>query len=184
MISITGRIPVIAAPTPTPVKPASEMGVSITRETPNSCTRPDNTLNGVPASATSSPRIHTRESRRISSANASFTACAKVNSRCEVSGIHVLCHFVDGGIRRRDGEIDGGGHLLTHLFADSVERLGIRKAVADQPVGKDFQRIAIGLPLLFFLLGTVVFAVDIADVMSGVAVRVAYQEGRTLPGAR
>src|SRR5271163_1686159 len=184
MISITGRIPVIAAPTPTPVKPASEIGVSITRETPNSCTKPDNTLKGVPASATSSPSMHTRASRRISSASASLTAWAKVNSRCAVSGIYVLCHFIDGGIRRSDGEIYGGGHLLTHLFADDVKRLGIREAVAEQPVGENFQRIAVGLPLLFFLLGTVVFAIDVADVMPGVAVGVADQEGRTLPGTR
>jgi len=41
---------------PIPVKPASEIGVSITRSAPNSSTRPDSTLNGVPASATSSPK--------------------------------------------------------------------------------------------------------------------------------
>ena len=48
MMSTTGRMPVIAAPTPRPVMPASEIGESITRSVPNSSTSPDSTLNGVP----------------------------------------------------------------------------------------------------------------------------------------
>ena len=59
MMSTTGRSPVIAAPTPRPVIPASEIGESSTRSGPNSSTRPASTLNGVPASATSSPRMNT-----------------------------------------------------------------------------------------------------------------------------
>src|SRR5579871_2512480 len=57
IMSAMGRMPVIAAPTATPVNPASEIGVSITRFVPNSSTNPESTLNGVPASATSSPKI-------------------------------------------------------------------------------------------------------------------------------
>ena len=74
MMSTTGRIPVIAAPSPIPVMPASEMGESSTRSGPNSSTSPDVTLNGVPASATSSPMRKTAGSRRSSSASASLTA--------------------------------------------------------------------------------------------------------------
>ena len=48
MMSTTGRKPVMAAPTARPVKPASEIGVSMTRSLPNSSTRPFTTLNGVP----------------------------------------------------------------------------------------------------------------------------------------
>ena len=81
MMSTTGRIPVIAAPRPTPVIPGSEIGESITRSGPNSSTRPDSTLNGVPASATSSPMTNTVGSRRSSSRSASFTACDCVISR-------------------------------------------------------------------------------------------------------
>src|SRR5581483_187828 len=44
-------------------------------------TRPARTLNGVPASATSSPMMKTVGSRRISSASASLIAWAKVISR-------------------------------------------------------------------------------------------------------
>src|SRR5437868_2144890 len=79
--STIGRIPVIAAPTPMPAYPGSEIGVSITRSVPNSCTSPTSVLNGWPASATSSPMRNTRGSRRISSAIASFTASPYVSSR-------------------------------------------------------------------------------------------------------
>ena len=64
----------MAAPTPMPVKPDSEIGESRTRSVPNSSTKPLSTLKGVPASATSSPIIKTDSSRRISSANASLIA--------------------------------------------------------------------------------------------------------------
>src|SRR5271163_2509684 len=177
MMSMTGRMPVMAAPTPTPVKPASEIGVSITRATPNSCTRPDNTLKGVPASATSSPKMHTRVSRRISSASASFTAWAKVSSRSAVSGIDILRHFVDRGVRRGDSEIDCGFHLRADLVVNGCEGLAIGKALGGQPAGQNFQRVAVGLPLLLFLLGAIVFAIDVADVVAGIAVRVANEEG-------
>jgi hypothetical protein len=63
------------------MKPGSEIGVSITRSGPNSSTRPDSTLNGVPASATSSPIRKIVGSRRISSAIASLTALDRVISR-------------------------------------------------------------------------------------------------------
>ena len=48
MMSTTGRMPVIAAPSPSPVIPASEIGESMTRSGPNSSTSPARTLNGVP----------------------------------------------------------------------------------------------------------------------------------------
>ena len=44
MISTTGRSPSIAAPTPAPTKPSSEIGVSRTRSGPNSSSRPAVTL--------------------------------------------------------------------------------------------------------------------------------------------
>ena len=81
MMSTTGRMPVIAAPTASPVIPASEIGESRMRSGPNSSTRPESTLNGVPASAMSSPMMNTRSSRRSSSASASLTAWPSVSSR-------------------------------------------------------------------------------------------------------
>jgi len=44
MNSMIGRSPTIAAPTPTPAKPSSVIGVSTTRISPNSCSSPLDTL--------------------------------------------------------------------------------------------------------------------------------------------
>src|ERR1700758_262368 len=175
MMSTTGRRPVIAAPTPMPVKPASEIGVSSTRSAPNSSTRPESTLKGVPASATSSPKIHTRESRRISSARASRTACAKVSSR---SGIDVLIDLIGAGIWRVDGKLQRGLHLFAGFAGDALESGCVYVFLLHQPVRVKLDGIARGLPMLLFLLGAVVFAIDVADVMSAVAIGVSLQEGR------
>src|SRR5207302_1343160 len=165
IMSTTGRKPVIAAPTPIPVKPASEMGVSTTRPEPNSSTSPERTLNGVPASATSSPKMHTRESRRISSANASRTACANVSSR---SGINVLLHLVDTGIRSGNRELYRRLHLQSSLGRNLFHRSGVGIALAQQPLREHRDGVAVGLPNLLFLLRAIVFAVDVAHVMAAV----------------
>ena len=47
-ISTTGRIPMCAAPAAAPTKPASEIGVSITRSSPNRAINPSVTLNAPP----------------------------------------------------------------------------------------------------------------------------------------
>src|SRR5208283_1714839 len=159
MMSTTGRKPVMAAPTPTPVNPASEIGVSTTRSLPNSSTSPESTLNGVPASATSSPKMHTVGSRRISSASASRTACANVSSR---SGIDILSHLVDAGIRSVDGELDRGFHLGARVGSDLIQFGLISEGVRDQPLRMQLNRIAFRLPVLLFLLGAIVFTVDVA----------------------
>src|SRR6202049_1455230 len=168
MISTTGRNPVIAAPTPIPVKPASEIGVSSTRSAPNSSTSPDNTLNGVPASATSSPIMQTVESRRISSASASRTACANVSSRRPVSGINVFTHFVGIRIRSGNGKLD----RCLHFFADFVlhghQRVGLSESLTGQPIPQDLQRIAFRLPMVLFLLLAGILAADVTGVMPGV----------------
>src|SRR3984893_17431791 len=180
MMSTTGRIPVIAAPTASPVKPASEIGVSSTRSLPNSSSSPERTLKGVPASATSSPRMQTVGSRRISSASASRIACANVSSRSPFSGIHVLCHFIHGRIRRRDGEVDCVLHLGLKLSLHSIKRRRVSKLLLNQPLPEIRDRIPLRLPELFFLLGAVVFAIDVAHVMSMIAIGIAEQEGRTI----
>src|SRR5580692_5493239 len=178
MMSTTGRKPVIAAPTPTPVNPASEIGVSTTREVPNSSTRPESTLNGVPASATSSPMINTRESRRISSASASRTASAKVISRIPDSGIDVLVNFVRVGIWRRDGKFHGLIHFGSEFGVDGAERVGVSVLLVFQPLRKILNWIAFGQPLLLFFFRAVIFAIDIADVMAAIAIRIAQKKCR------
>src|SRR5580693_495069 len=176
IISTTGRKPVMAAPTPTPVKPASEMGVSITRSAPNSSTSPDNTLNGVPASATSSPKMQTRESLRISSASASRTACAKVNSRSRASGINVLLHFVDSWVRRRQSKIHCRFHLRAHLGLNALKCGGVRKFFGHQRSREILDWIALGLPLVLFSFRAVILAVDVAHVVSREAIRIAQKK--------
>src|SRR4029077_7455538 len=188
IMSTTGRIPVIAAPTPTPVNPASEMGVSITRSLPNSSTRPDKTLNGVPASATSSPMMHTRGSRRISSASASRTACANVNSRlpfsASTSGIDVLLRLLHAGIRRGDRKVHRGLHFLSDFRFDLRKPRGFREILFHHPLPMQLDGIALPLPLLFFLLRPVILAIDVSDVMSCVAIRVADQESGAVAAPR
>src|SRR5580700_5016929 len=180
MMSTTGRRPVIAAPTATPVNPASEIGVSTTRPAPNSSTNPERTLNGVPASATSSPKMQTWESRRISSASASRTACANVSSR---SGIDVLLDLVNVWIGSVYGELHGCFHRGPNLRGNVIERRSVRMALFAQPLFQNFNGIAVRLPEILFLLGAVVLAIDVADVMAAVAVGIALQECRPAAGA-
>src|SRR5579863_8425439 len=183
MMSTTGRIPVIAAPTASPVNPASEIGVSSTRSLPNSSSRPERTLNGVPASATSSPIMQTVSSRRISSARASRMACANVNSRSVASGIHVLVHFVDGRIRRGDRELYCLFHLGFKFSLHPCEPRCVGELLFDQPLAEIRDRIALGFPGLLFLLGAVIFAVDVAHMMSVIAIGIAEQKCGTLAAA-
>src|SRR5579883_1386214 len=173
MMSTTGLIPVIAAPTAIPVNPGSEIGVSRTRSGPNSSTSPVSTLKTVPASAMSSPQMNTVESRRISSESASRTASPKVNSR--VSGINILIHLVDRRIWRVDRKLDRPLHFLFGFFLDTIQRRAIREFFGDQPVGKNLDRVALGLPQLFFFLRAVVIALDVADMVTMEAIRVEHQ---------
>src|SRR5579863_248253 len=156
-MSTTGRNPVIAAPTPIPVNPASEIGVSSTRSDPNSSTNPDSTLNGVPASATSSPKMHTRGSRRISSASASRTACANVNSRIAISGINVLVDLLDARVRSSDRKLHGSLHLFARLVFNFLQRAHIRNLLPGQPLAHVLDGIPLRLPLQLFLLRPVIF---------------------------
>src|SRR5438270_347235 len=176
MISTTGRMPVIAPPTATPVKPDSETGGSTTRSPPNSATSPERTLNGVPASATSPPKMHTRESRRISSASASRTACANVSSR---SGINVLTHLIRRRIRRIYRKLHRCPHLGACLTRHRLQSVGVRVSLRQQPLPMQRDGIALRLPVRLFLLRPVVFAINVAHVMSAVAVRICLQECRT-----
>src|SRR5438270_7750940 len=171
MMSTTGRIPVIAAPTPRPVNPASEMGVSITRSVPNSSTRPERTLNGVPASATSSPMMKTVGSRRISSARASRTAWPKVSRRgaawtSAALSVDILGHLAGLWVGSLQGEGERAAHLLLDLLVDPVERARRRAAGARYPVARELHRITLRAPFVLLFLGSVVAPVHVADVLS------------------
>src|SRR5271166_1070647 len=176
IMSTTGRMPAIAAPTAIPVKPASEIGVSITRLVPNSSTRPDRTLKGWPASAMSSPRMNTRSSRRISSASASLTACPSVNSRSATSGIHVLIHLVDARIRSGDGKLDCLLDVSLRFAVNLIQAPTIGRVLIDQPICQQPDGIPLVLPLLLFLLRAVIFAAHVAHVVPHVTIRIDDQE--------
>jgi hypothetical protein len=69
-ISQTGRMPMYDAPIADPTIAASEIGVSITRFSPNLSISPSVTLKAPPYAPTSSPMTNTRSSRPISSNSA------------------------------------------------------------------------------------------------------------------
>src|SRR5437899_3335414 len=172
MMSMTGRSPVIAAPRPRPVIPASEIGESITRSAPNSSTSPDVTLNGVPASATSSPIRNTVGSRRSSSASASLTACASVSSRrpSEIAatsaalGEDILVDLARLGERCLEGVAQRRLDLGRGRGVDTLELLGCGDAALEDPGAVDENRVTLRRPERFLVLGAVVRAVDVADV--------------------
>src|SRR5918911_1122421 len=189
MMSTTGRMPVIAAPSPIPEMPASEIGESMIRSGPNSSRRPDSTWNGVPASATSSPMTKTVGSRRSSSASASFTACESVSSRVAgcVAGIaldvNVLVHLARVGVRRRERELHSVVDLSLGLATDLVQRL-VGDALLAQSRRQQSDRVALRGPLLLLLLRAVVRAVDVADVVPVEAVRIEDEEGGAVAAPR
>src|SRR5258708_13016042 len=183
MMRRRGRKPATAAPTASPVKPASEMGVSSTRSLPNSSTRPESTLNGVPASATSSPIMQTVLSRRISSARASRMACAKVNSRPVVSGIDILLNLIDIRIGRSNREFHGRLHFDFQFVIPSIHRRAIDEFLLLQKLSEVEDRVPLRLPGLFFLLRAVIFAVDVADMVAVVAEGVAEEKCWDFPFA-
>ena len=80
MITVTGRSPVIAAPTERPVKPVSEIGVCQVRLSWNWSQSSLRSLTGP----MSSPIWKTRSSRAISSFRASLIACVYVISSISV----------------------------------------------------------------------------------------------------
>src|SRR5688572_7184403 len=182
MMSTIGRMPVMAAPTPMPVKPASEIGVSMMRSLPNSSTSPVSTLKVVPASATSSPMRTTFGSRRISSAMASLIAAPKVISRTAVavSSIDVLIDLARVRIRGVHRERHRGVHLLNQLFLNRVEDRAIGNAVLHQPLAVQRDRIALRHPLLLLGLRAIVGAGDVADVVAVIAVGLELQERRAV----
>src|SRR5262249_52356518 len=138
MMSTTGRIPVIAAPTASPVKPASEIGVSSTRSGPNSSTSPFRTLKVVPASAMSSPRMKTVGSRRSSSASASLIASPKVSSRSDVD---MFTHLFRRRERRVEGKRQGVLHFTVYRFFDLLENPFICHLMLEQPFRKNLERV-------------------------------------------
>src|SRR5439155_4751667 len=116
MISVTGRIPCIAAPIAAPASAISEIGVLRTRSGPNSSSSPCVTPIEPPISAMSSAMMKTSSSERIARAIASRTA-----SRYESSGIHVLSRVFGRRIGAVLRELDGLVDDLVYLGVHGVE---------------------------------------------------------------
>src|SRR5436309_3372983 len=187
MMSTTGRMPVIAAPSAIPVMPGSEIGESITRSGPNSSTRPESTLNGVPASATSSPSTYTVGSRSSSSRSASFTAwdCAitRVPAGASVSSVDIFGHLALGRERRVERVLHAGGDLFLGGARDVLQLGWIREPTVDEPRAEPRDRIAVRLPVGLLFLRAVVGAVDVADMVAVKAIRVGDDERRAAAAA-
>src|SRR6185312_2068644 len=191
MMSMTGRMPVIAAPTPRPEMPASEMGESMMRSGPNSSTRPESTLNGVPASATSSPMMKTVGSRRSSSASASRIAWPSVISRIcvplarsvAILGVDILRDLTLGRERRAETELDADLDLALRPLTYLGQLLRLGQPLRDEPVAQDFDRVALCLPELLFFRRAVIRAGDVADVVAVVAIGIGEQEAGAIASA-
>ena len=85
IISAMGRMPVKAAPTAMPAMASSAMGVSRTRHSPNSASRPWVILYAPWYAPTSSPRRNTLWSRVSSSLRAAFSASRMVRTAISAS---------------------------------------------------------------------------------------------------
>src|SRR5258708_24638255 len=70
------------------------------------------------------------------------------------------------------------------MSLDFVELRLRREFLAQQPVAQYLDWIALGPPLLFFLLGPVVFAAHVADMVAVIPVRVAQKKRGALSSTR
>src|SRR5579871_1029136 len=193
MMSTTGRMPVIAPPTPIPVMAASEIGESITRLGPNSSTRPVSTLKAVPASATSSPMTKTVGSRRISSASASRMALPSVVSTIPwptcwpcvtLLSVDMLVHlagFWIGGVQRKR---DARRNLLLHLLLKLLKDPGISSLFGNQTISQQLDGVAVRAPFLLLFFRAVIRALNVANMVAVIAVGIAQQEGWAFARAR
>ena len=69
-------------------------------------------------------------------------------------------------IRRGQRELHGFFHFRLELGLHLLQRRRIGHAFLEQPSRSSPIGIALGLPLLLFLLGAIIFAADVANVMA------------------
>ncbi len=99
MKSITGRVPVIAAPPASPTNPRSQIGVSQRRTGPYRSNRPDVVAKLPPRLPIPSPITKIRGFFAISSVRASSVAFMKVSSRPPDRGGVLRIGTIDLGSR-------------------------------------------------------------------------------------
>src|SRR6267378_3181266 len=151
-ISGTGRIPYRAIPIAVPMIPPSDRGVSNTRSG-NSSMRPSVQRNTPPFLPTSSPRITTRSSRRISSRRALFTACTIVITGISglaphpfrVRVVALLCPFHDPQeprVLEQGSELGLGFSLFAILLGLRARLLQVREGLVYIPAaGRDAREL-------------------------------------------
>jgi hypothetical protein len=89
------------------------------------------------------------------------------------SRVDMLIYLIGGGIRSRQREVYRVADLSRNFVFNALEQVAIGQFVFLQPVRKELYRIALAPPILFFLFGPVVGAIDVADVMTVETVGVA-----------
>src|SRR5256885_1177070 len=118
MKSITGRVPVMAAPALRPTKPRSQMGVSHSRSGPKRSYSPAVVLKLPPRLPMPSPITKMRGLAAISSESASSVAFMNVSSRMGSPVIHVRGRGRWVGPGAAFGELAGVYHRGADLLVD------------------------------------------------------------------
>src|SRR5258708_38382061 len=110
--------------------------------------------------------MHTRLSRRISSARASRTACANVSSLVATSGINVLVHLVYRRVRGGNRKLHRRLPFPPPFFLNALQLSLLPNLLFDQPMRIVLTRIPLRLPFHLFLFPPVIFAIDVSHAAS------------------
>src|ERR1039458_361580 len=181
MISSTGRIPPIAAPTAAAVIPCSAIAVSRTRSAPNSANSPWVTLNTPPGAPISYPIRKTRSSSLIASRRADRMASAKLTVRDSLVVSTDVDKFLDLlGIRKRTfaSKLKSGLNFGCTCGSYVLDLRVLDPAKLEIANGS-LQRIALP-PELNLLPRSVRHRRSIANVMSREPIRLELQKRRTM----
>src|SRR5581483_6415404 len=94
-------------------------------------------------------------------------------------GIDILLYLASIRVRCAERELLSCLDLSLHPLFDLIKCAPVGHSLLNQPVCEQFQRIAFSLPLFFFFSRTIIGTLDVADVVSHVAVGIAEYEGRS-----
>jgi len=97
-----------------------------------------------------------------------------------VSSVDIFGHLAFGGVGRFERVLHARGDLRLRLVRDALELLRARETVVDEARAELCDRVAVRLPLGLLVLRAVVRAIDVADVVAVVAVRVGDDERRAV----
>src|SRR5690349_5337171 len=119
-------------------------------------------------------------------------AWASVSSRTEMAlvvwlrvalGVDMLVHLTWLRERRVEREAHACLDLSPRFIAHPLQLALASDAFPAQPLPKQDEGVALGLPVLFLLFGAVVGALDVTDVMAVEAIGVTKKKRRSLPVA-